>query len=122
MGENLKVVWADFSTLSQAVLLKRNMSKYNTHSHFSTCKLGPGFVPLGKVCPWFLFCIGQPSLPGMVRPIVQAHIHPSVEEVAVWAGYEALVEVCIQECADCWRASTNTRFRVNKEGKKEKSI
>jgi hypothetical protein len=27
MGENLKVVWAEFSTLSYAVLINRNMSR-----------------------------------------------------------------------------------------------
>jgi hypothetical protein len=34
MGDNLKVVWAEFSTLSQAVLLNSNMSVWHTHSYF----------------------------------------------------------------------------------------
>ncbi len=45
-GENLKVVWAEFSTLSLAVLLNRNLSRQQKHSRFSTCKLGAGFVLL----------------------------------------------------------------------------
>jgi hypothetical protein len=51
-GENLKVVWAEFSTLSQAVCLNRHTSIQHKHSYFLTCKLGPGFVLLAKVCPW----------------------------------------------------------------------
>ncbi len=45
-GENLKVVWAEFSTLSQAVLLRVQLyDQYKYHRVYSG-KLGPGFVLL----------------------------------------------------------------------------
>ncbi len=33
-GDNLKVVWAEFSTLSQAVLLCNKVSAQHAHGHF----------------------------------------------------------------------------------------
>ncbi len=33
-GDNLKVVWVEFSTISKAVLLNRNMSRQHKHGHF----------------------------------------------------------------------------------------
>jgi hypothetical protein len=33
-GENLEVVWAEFSTLSCAVLFQINLNAWHTHSHF----------------------------------------------------------------------------------------
>ncbi len=51
MGENLKAVWAKFSTLSLAVLLKSSMSALHPHCLFYSSKLGPGSVLLAEVCP-----------------------------------------------------------------------
>ncbi len=33
-GDNLEVVWAEFSTLSLAVLLQRNVTVWQAHGHF----------------------------------------------------------------------------------------
>jgi hypothetical protein len=51
-GENSKVVLAEFSALSLAVLLQMNANEQLTCSHFHSWKLGPGFVLLDEVCPW----------------------------------------------------------------------
>jgi hypothetical protein len=50
MGENLKGVWAKFSTLKTVV--KSLLHSIHTNTHFQSLKLGPGFVPLDKLCPW----------------------------------------------------------------------
>jgi hypothetical protein len=50
MGENLKGVWAKFSTLKTVV--KSVLHSIHTNTHFQSLKLGPGFVLLDKVCPW----------------------------------------------------------------------
>ncbi len=34
MGGNLKVAWAEFSALSQAVLINSNTSAWHTNCHF----------------------------------------------------------------------------------------
>jgi hypothetical protein len=51
MGENLEVVWAEFSTLSQAVLL---ITPKLRSLQMATSKIensGPDFVLLAEVCP-----------------------------------------------------------------------
>ncbi len=45
-GENLKLVWAEFSTLSQAVLVMSIYLFTWTHAHNYSWKLGPGLVLL----------------------------------------------------------------------------
>jgi hypothetical protein len=45
-GENLKLVWAEFSTLSQAVLMMCVYISMRTHTHIYSSKLGPGIVLL----------------------------------------------------------------------------
>jgi hypothetical protein len=52
-GDNLKPVWAEFSTISQAVLMMCTYSSTRTHAHVCSWKLGPGFVLLAEVCPCF---------------------------------------------------------------------
>ncbi len=52
MGDNLKVVWAEFSTLSQAVWVTGGISAWNTHSHFQSRKPDPGFVLLAELYLW----------------------------------------------------------------------
>jgi hypothetical protein len=50
MGENLIVVWAEFSTVIQAVFVWHGLHK---HAHTYSGKLiGPGLVQLVNVCPW----------------------------------------------------------------------
>ncbi len=51
IGENLKVVWPEFSTLSWTVLLKSSIRASHTDVHFWTIKIVPGFVLLTKVFP-----------------------------------------------------------------------
>ncbi len=52
MGENLKVVWAEFSTLSEAVLLHNKENAQHAYDHLLSWKLGPDFFLLAEVCPW----------------------------------------------------------------------
>ncbi len=46
MGENLKVIWAEFSTLSQANMLCMRLHGISKHALPQNLKLGPGFVLL----------------------------------------------------------------------------
>jgi hypothetical protein len=45
-GENLKVVWVQFSTLSQSFLLHDNVNVWHTSSPPYSWKLGKGFCPV----------------------------------------------------------------------------
>ncbi len=51
-GENLKPVWAKFSTISQDIMMMCTYASMWTHTHVYSWKLGPGFVLLAKVCQW----------------------------------------------------------------------
>ncbi len=44
----MKAVFAEYSTLSQAVLLNCNMCAQHTHGHFQTWKLCPGLALIKK--------------------------------------------------------------------------
>jgi hypothetical protein len=48
-GDKLKVVWAEFSTLSWTVLLNSNMSVSCIHAAFSIVEVSPGFALLAEV-------------------------------------------------------------------------
>ncbi len=50
-GENLKLVRAEFSTISLAIMMMCIYSSMWMHTHIYTWKLGLGFVLLAKVCP-----------------------------------------------------------------------
>ncbi len=49
MGENPKVVWANFSTLSQAVLPHSNICAFNACNHFQSWNLGPGPTAIKQI-------------------------------------------------------------------------
>ncbi len=51
MGENQKLARAEFSTISQAVLVMCTYVSMLTHAHIYSRKLGPGLVLLARVCP-----------------------------------------------------------------------
>jgi hypothetical protein len=51
-GEKQKLVWAEFSTLSLAVLMISTYLFTWMHAHIYSRKLGPGLVLLAQVCPW----------------------------------------------------------------------
>jgi hypothetical protein len=52
MGENLKLVWPEFSTISSTVLMMCINSSIWMHAHIYSWKLSPGLVLLAKVIPW----------------------------------------------------------------------
>ncbi len=51
--KNLEIVWAEFSNLSQTVLLQSNVTAWPSHSHLQILKLGPGFILISEVCSCF---------------------------------------------------------------------
>jgi len=55
--ENIEVIWAEFSCLSWAVLLKNTINVQHVNDHFESWKLCPGFVLLAEVCPWLNLCL-----------------------------------------------------------------
>ncbi len=52
MGENLKLVWAEFLTLSYSVSMMCMYLSTWIHAHIYCWKFGPSLVLLAEICPW----------------------------------------------------------------------